>query len=503
MKSIKLSSGLLFAIAMLTTQPGLAQGASKTANLSMLTQKPNMTIMHNMIPAQILNNTISNQAKDRNGLGPSSSPIPLHELVSVNGLENFGLSDLRDLANLSLEIYQDANPTSGIYYYKTSRYFLHWSADEGYFLTVDYKVKQESQKNVLVDARLTPGPVGSDLKLLRELLKNYLAKLPNGTRPHSDSAIRFLPLPAEYQPSFNLSALNVDQADMFVSGVDQDTGQIGLTLTTDVATRELLIKKLGDNLGLSGNVRITPQEVTPDQPAVAPFDVTVGMQLADSSVYADTRWQRQTGKYSEFNNRHPFPVKLKSLAYLYRDRNQNLHVAGYDLNDVRLNPGGIAKVPNASINPQIDQKNKVIQAWYIYSLINDEQYRDAVVEKITGGISTIPERNLTIEVVRGNALFEQFNLFRISVVVRSAYFDPDQSSVLEKSYELTADESAKNVAPLYVNQQDDSSLYEYRIALITNDGTPHFEEQWRSASVGTFANSIFIGAKQVEEILQQ
>lgn len=446
---------------------------------------------------------------DRAGVGPKAQSIRLQDELQPRGLNDFGLASLEGLTNLSLETYEDGNPASGIFYYKPRMYFLHWTPVEQYYLTVDYLPQRDSDKNVVVDARLTPGDVRDDVRVIKRLLQAALRERPAHLRPPNLEDIQLLPLPALYEAEINWQGLGVPEGDVLVTGVDRDTGQIGLQVITDVATKEILIKKLGDPQGLQAGVNITPQQVTPEQEPLGAFYVNARLKLADSEAYARARWQRTPGTdHSLFRNPHAFPVQLRQLCYLYDD-GRNLFLRGYDLRarqalppDGVLPPGGIAKIPNAKILEQIDG-DRVIRAWYDYSLVNDEDYRGQVIDALTGGVGSVPVTDVSIQIVNSEQLFEQYNIFKLGVVVRSRYFDPSGESEdwIEQGYELAAGEERKDVAPLYA-PEGAGPLYEYKIGLVTNDGAPHQDAAWRSPA-GLLGNSIFIGSNQIEEVLAE
>lgn len=436
------------------------------------------------------------KALAESGLGPREPAIPLQDHLTIANLQEFGLSP-QDIVSLSLTVYPDANPDSGIFYYRPNQYFLHWTPEDQYYLAIDYKPEQDTAKNVVLDARLTPGPVSDDVAVLTKLLDAHLR-----TRPQRPPRISLLPLPARYEAFFDWTTLGVAGEDITVTGVDPDSRQFGLQVVTDVATKELLIGKLADPTGLTGNVRVVPQQVTPEQAALAPFTVQARLKLADNQAYSRSAWRRGGSEYSSFRNERPLPVRLEHLVYLV-EQGGRLRLRGYDLGGQRLLPGDVAKLPNASIHDEIAGPT-AIRAWYSYTLENDAAHREALLAELTGGVGAIPVTDVDIQIVRAPELFEQFSLFKIAIVVRSKFFDPTagSSQLLEKGYEFSPEVARAAVAPLYRPVDSVEPLYEYRIGVVTGDGTPHVDAQWRRPTAG-FANSVFIGSSQIEEVLAQ
>ena len=444
----------------------------------------------------------SQEAADRAGIGPTEPPIRLSEQLEIRGLADFGMQDLQEIAALSLEVYPDANLNSGVYYYRPRQYFLHWTPADQYYLSIDYKPEQASDKNVIVDARMTPGPVQDDRQVLERLLKTFLRRNPAHPQPPNIEQIVLLPLPARYEGQFNWTGYGVGGDDISVTGVDRDTRQFGIQIQTDVATKELLLGKLGDPSGLSGDVRIVPQAVSEEQPALAPFTVRARLKLADNEAYSRGTWRRGGGDFSTFVNEYKLPLTLRYLNYLIEDGGR-LVLRGYDLQAQRLTPGSVAKVPNDKIHDQIGAAT-VVRAWYSHTLGNDAEYREAIIDALTGGVGAIPVTNVDLQIVRGAALFEQYDLFKIVVVVRSRFFDPnaDSTDYIEKGYEFEAETGRLSLAPLYQPEGSSEPLYEFKIGLISNDGMPSQDGEWRLPASG-FSNSIFIGSRQIEEVLAE
>jgi hypothetical protein len=433
--------------------------------------------------------------------GPKEVAIRLQDHLAVDNLGEFGIS-LQEIVSLSLEVYEDENRDSGIYYYRPSQYFLHWTPEDQYYLSVDYKPEQASDKNVVLDARLTPGSVADDVEVLKRLLQSYLRRQPQHLQPPNPEQILLLPLPARYEARFDWSAYGVGADDITVTGVDPDSRQFGIQVLTDVATKELLIGKLGDPSGLAGDVRIVPQQVSSVQPALAPFTVRARLKLADNEAYTRSPWRRGGGEHSRFQNERPLPVTLRYLVYLV-ELGGRLKLRGYDLGRQRLLPGDTAKLPNTMIGAEIGSPS-AIRAWYSYTLDNDAEYRRALLADLTGGVGAIPVHDVEIQVVRPAELFEQYALFKVAVVVRSRFFDPRASStgLIEREYELSPDVDRIAIAPLYRPADAGDDLYQYRIVAITSDGIPHHDRDWRRPTDG-LASSIFIGSSQIDEVLAQ
>jgi hypothetical protein len=438
------------------------------------------------------------EAQDLNGHGPSvHEEIDLAQELRIDGLGDFDL-ELSDLLSLSLKVIPDANRESGIYYYLPSRFFLHWDDDIGYHLVVDYKFEREDGKNVVFDARLTPGDVSADVRLLNDLLAVYLRQHP--PHPHPLDKIRLLPLPAEVEAEFNWSALDVTDADAMVTGRDRDTGQISLTLSCDVPTRELLLKKLGDSRGLTGQLRVEPQQVTPEVPARATASIDIVLRLADSKSYGRQRWLRGSGADTTLRNDHAFPLRARYLAYLHNSGSA-LALRGYDLQRARVPARGTARVANERINGQIDETSTLRAVW-VYDLEADETAVDDALDDLTDGVFSVPVKNVSIEILGGSQLFETYELHKIVVEARSRFFDPKGEQEVTHVYEFSSQDADLPLAPLYVPEGTDEPLFTYRVAVVTLLGETHQDAEPRTSST-SLVPDVLIGSALLDDLLPQ
>lgn len=436
------------------------------------------------------------QVKDLNGRGPINQPIALGEVLNVDGRREFpGFNGLQDLSNLSLTVFPDANRESGIYYYLPTSYFLKWEESTGYYLTLDYGVETSSKKNVILSARLSPGRLDEDRELIKALLAVWLQQQPTPP-PHALFNVRLVPLVVSYEVEFDWKTLGVPKEDLKSSGVDPDTREMGLTVTCDVGTAALLVKKLGDPLGIDGAIRVIPQKVGAEAALPATW-MPARLRFAERTAYCDQKWVRERGDFTSFKNRHPFPVRIKSLCYLYRS-GTSVAIRGYDLKDQLVEPGQTAKVPNAKIHPEIDSDVRIVRAWFDYTLESREDLVNQLVDRVTGGVGNVPVQSVAMDVIGGAQAFEQNQVNKIIVMVRSDYLDPKGTKGKEERYEFSARDADAKTLRLYVPSSAGEKKFEWRIGLIMNDGNQHLEEKWRGPPA---LGQISIGSRQIEEVL--
>ena len=445
-------------------------------------------IQRAVIPAAEVARLGADQARSKNGYGPGLG-VRLSDVVRVEQLERFGL-EMGDLARLSLEVYADANPDSGIYYYRPSRYALRFEPEEGYYLSVDYKAGAEAGKNVLIQARLTPGAGQVEHEILRALLRAHT----QGRGPEPT----LMRLPASYEARFDLSAFGVETVT--VSGIDTDTGEVVISFATSVATKELLTSALGNVNGLVGTITLSAETVSDRQTFTGGIDVPAYIRMADIGSGPRLLWRQRGGAGGQLVNPFPFPLQLRHLCYLVREpAGGALRLRGWSLGETRLAPGDTARLDLAALNAEVDSA-AVVAAFYDAALVRDDDAVRRAVEELTGGVGALPVHELWVEAVKPAELFQQYGIYRIAVEVRSLHFDPEGRSPVSHSYELDEETPKVQCDPLYRREGLGPGAYEYKVGIVTVDGTVHADSTWRPASA-TLANRVFVGATLIEEVL--
>jgi hypothetical protein len=444
-------------------------------------------------PPQAENETRQKVA-DLGGRGPGA-PIDLYA-ADLRQLDRFDGLDLRDLCRYSLTVYPDVNADSGIFYYRPHRYVLRFDPEEGgYFLHLDYKYGSEGTRNVLIQARLTPGADPVDKEILEAVLVTHLRA--EGT---SNPNPKLLLLPATPEAEFNLTDWNVDQVT--INGIDLDTGEIQLTLSADVPTKELVSNTISDQLGLSGHVRLTPLLFSDSQLTTGAIPLEANIRLADIASGPSMRFPSSGGTI-RVENEWPFAMRLKHLVYMVRENDGGLKLRGWNLLDDRpLQPNDTATLKLQDLNREV-RSDSAIAPMFVASLERDLEIGRAVIESLTGGVGALPLMQLSIDVVQPETLYQQYSIYKVAVEVRSAHFDPEGRSVEGRTYEIDDSGDEVKSEPLYLWEDvAQGDLYQFRVGVVTTDGVLHMDRHWRPPNP-MLKDTVTIGTNLVEEVLAQ
>jgi len=436
------------------------------------------------------------EAESRGGHGPSKAGKDLAGFVNIDRLDHFDGLDVGDLCRLSTTVYPDVNEASGIYYYYPERWYLHFEPDEGgYHLRIDYKASTEFSNEVLLVAQLTPGFDRQDVEFLQAMLEEYHAVY--GDKRYEP---RLLALPASAEAAFDLETWDIEEVT--IHAVEPDTNTIHLSISADVPTKELVTSTLIHD-GLPGSVSLHPDVWGEGQTLESPIDGYAEIRVGDIAGGPALRWPRRlSGGHAELDNDWPFDMSLNYLTYLHRKSSGGLVLRGWDLGDQVLGPGDTARIPFGDLNREFLTPNSV-DVRFVGRLMNDENASRAVIESCTGGVGTLPNENLMLDVMQSDALFDQYSIYKIVVQVRSAHFDPEGRGIVTKTYELDGSEGEMTADTFWLwDDPSGADLYQYRIGVVTTDGVLHADRNWRRPE--DFAPfTINVGSDQVEDVLAE
>jgi len=415
---------------------------------------------------------LGKKEQDLGAKGPSSEPVELAEAMRVD-------VDLRrqDLLDVFPLVYRDQNPDSGVYYYLPGRYRLAWQADEGYGLRFLYTATAgTSGGDVLVALRLDARVDLQEVEIARRLLQAYIKR-------HGLGQLRQLrPLPISGPPEVSLAGNLEHQYDIpatkvSVSALSDSLAEIEIGFSVDSVTKENLQLALEENVGLAGRVTLTPYG---DE--LSGQEVSLDVRLADASTFGRFAWQRD----APWHNPTPYPIALRYLHIMTLDGEVPM-VYSWQLEGEDVPPGAIAEMATDSIPSTLD--SKAVRAWLDYRVVSDcEPCTRAIIETVSGGVSSIAAREITFRVLSPLA---DLGAEEMVLRVRSRYFHPQSRDWLEKpQIILSRDHQSLTVGSIYVDPAGDldpagesgTPFFEYKLDVVMPDGSFHSGSPWIPSS---------------------
>jgi hypothetical protein len=417
--------------------------------------------------------------------GPGD-PYQIFETLAKQPGINLLAADLMDLHPF---VYQDANPTSGVWYYAPRRYSLGWDEDDGYQLQVHYNAQTgDGKNNVNLAARLTPGIDPSDLLMARSQLESFC-------KAKGFKFADLLPFPTEDVMEISLAEdvrkqFKIEKDSISVTGFSDLASPIQFSLVTDAITKENLQLALTSLLGISGAVKFTSRARNGAKPIS--LTVPIEMRLADPQSFG----ARTFDKDDPLENVAPYPMKLRYLHVLMGNAQPTVYT--YDLKGTQVAPGQSARV--RGIPEWLNTTPKTLKVWFDYSFVQDDETTQQVLDRVTGGVVGVARAEITFKTLK---VMEELGIASILAKVSSKYFDAKASAESIKTVELNKDSSSFVVGPLYLVKRSAGEvrpgdpLFKYKLTVVLQDGTMKESRDWVEANDLT----VFIGKVQLKPVI--
>ncbi|HLT52922.1 MAG TPA: hypothetical protein VKZ97_03490 [Flavobacteriaceae bacterium] len=442
----------------------------KKQNLTLYVAQPIRTVAMGTIGST---SSGKSSAPNSEAQGPDNEPISLwEELVADNEFE-FPY----EITNIAMEVYPDKNKHSGIFYYLPTAYHLRWNSDEGYNFKMIYGTASdtESTGDVRITGTLTPGITSNEISLMKSLLASYANKNSNYT--YKELKI----MPIKSVPTISLSAglegqYNIDSDKINVTISSSITNPIDVSWITDNTTKEEMQVALTQGVGINGTMTIEPESETVPQQLI-PVRITI----SDPRTLGRFTLQPNHWRTENWENKTPFPVKLKKIHALMIEKQGNNSIPliyTWNLNNTEV-PASAKVAFNTSKMPTwIETKNKTERIWIEYSIADCSTCVNQVIDGLIDG--TIEKvKNITFETFK---IFESTNAAFLKIKVRSIQADPKGERVVElPSIRVTEDMTVFSTGPLYLSDQEGPN-YEYAFSLVTEDGMVYDSSNWMSST---------------------
>lgn len=388
----------------------------------------------------------------RGARGPGALPLPTFADVRTEDIR----LDLTRVLNVYPEVYQDLEPSSGIFYFLPHDYALEWDESEGYALRTVYAAAAAGAAGeVLMSARLDGGIGARDLEVAARIVRSYAQ-----SRNLPFRELRPLPIDSlTVSITDDLGRYSVPAGRISVNGLTDVTGRLDVSWVTDERTKDFIQQALIENVGIGGSVTYRPTGS-----ALGPRMVPIHMRLADYGTFGPFRWDR-TG----FRNRTPYPVTLRYLHALRIAASGPPVVNSWDLGETRVPPGGQVRWSAASVPFWIDAEAQKVWIDYTPDAACRECGENAVAG-LTGGVSSAGSSQITFHTLTPLA---ESGALRMLVEVRSRLFDPKGEQTLVRSVVVDADGKDFTVGPVFGADAAAGRAgpwFEFRLTLTMPDG---------------------------------
>ncbi len=423
-------------------------------------------------PELIRGLSLEKSETDKGALGPDNNPIPLFEDLTVTKDFEFPY----EITNISMDVYPDRNPASGIFYYLPSAYNLKWAPDDGYDFRIIYGTgTSEGSGDVRMAATLTPNISKKEIDLISRLLSSYVSRNPG----MKYSKVRLIPVsenpavsfPADLNSQYEITA---DKVSVTISSSLRDPFQV--SWVTDNNTKDEMQVALLEKSGIQGIMSMKPQSEN-----IPEIKIPVFITLADNRTIGRIDLENKKWRNTPWKNQSPYPLKLKYLDMLLvkdQDGKSTPFIYSWSINDVVVPSMSSVQFDASNVPTWLDDADMAQRIWVEYSVVDCDECDKTIINKITGGTYGSNIKKITFETFQ---VFDSIDAQFIQIKVRSKQGDPKGEKVVEfNPIRIYKDNEVAESEQLFVPLEAELS-YEYMITVVMKNGNSFKADKWISS----------------------
>lgn len=406
---------------------------------------------------------------DKGARGPDNNPIPLFEDLTVTKDFEFPF----EITNISMDVFPDKNPASGMFYYLPAAYHLRWTIDEGYAFRVLYgTASSESAGEVRMSATLSPDISKKEIDLISKLLTSYVSRNPG----MKFDKLRLIPVqenpvvsfPADLNSQYEITA---DKVSVNITSSLRDPFQV--SWVTDNNTKDEMQVSLLEKTGIQGIMSLKPQSEN-----IPEIKIPVVITLADNRTIGRIDLESKKWRTTPWKNQTPYPLKLKYLhMLLVKDQGgkSTPFIYSWNINDLFVPASASVQFDASNVPSWLDDADMAQRIWLEYSVVDCDECDRAIINTITGGTYGTNTKKVTFETFQ---LFDSLDAQFIQIKVRSMQGDPKGEKTIEfDPLRIYHDNEVAESSQLYVPLEAELS-FEYYVTVVMKNGNSYKTTDW-------------------------
>lgn len=423
---------------------------------------------------------------DLNPQGPANTPFEyLNQIKS-----DYPFESNNGILNLYRNIYRDANPKSGYFYYLPSAYSLNWDAQTGKY---DVEFNQDASAGggkVVVTARLKPNITRRDLEIARNLLELDVKADPISKEYPVN---RLLAMPVGVQVSFpQVQNYGVDPSSIIVQAPKDFLDPI--TISFPIDRPDFLMTALFSNIGLNGSLKLTPEGSN-----IPPKDIPITLKLDDPSTYGTIELNGSSWRREGWRNPADYPLILKNLHVLRMKKvGETIQpfIYTWQMGNAEIPEKALAQI-DASLMPTfLDNDRSVKKIWIEYAVNPCKSCNRVVQKKIMKALGDDRAKEVILTTL-SPLRFARAEMMKIEL--RSRQADPTGTTKLDLPHKMIRQDGfSGGLGTIYLDPGVKADI-EYRLTFYLPDGTVYRSQNWAR----TNQLEIVIGERQVKELIPE
>lgn len=403
------------------------------------------------------------------------------------------LKDLEHIAGWDGDMLFQDKVVGNLFYYVPKVFLLKHDAN-GYAFGVQYnKQAEQGQPSVTINMELSAKGKPGDLSLLKQILHEALElkstdKVKLKSLAGSGITVDFDSL---------ATGLSIDQERVHITPPKNmhDNLHITFSLTQDetesvfaLIAHEGMVGSLHVPIGNESNENSNAQ-------VSIPFRIKYSSYSGDS-ISGFEQWWLDKQSINKLKNVSSYPVSISGINSYTVNNGKLQRVSKSFKKDTRLKPGASKKIKLPAAQKVLG--NNILVAWLDTTLDTDcEKCAKQIKAQIDRGVSENPTTDINFEAIP--SVFEDMDLYKIIIRVKSPYYTVDRNKVQEQTIQLTEDENVVTLAIYYPEKKNNPLLYRYQIKLVTTSGEEFASQEWVDGRELTR----IIGSSQLEAMLEQ
>lgn len=381
-------------------------------------------------------------------------------------------------------IFQDK--AAGNVFYYLPREFLLRKDSSGFNFNVQYNQRAVADEpSVMLTAELAAPQRSGDVQLLKAVLRQALNLAP-GTNLQI-KAVQGIGAEVDLQALATGLSLSAERIHLTPPAHLKQPFRLTLSLTQDEV--EEVLAQLGRE-GLVGHLLVKVGEATVPVPIRVVYYHFAGDQVSGFDDWLQGR------PVSELTNVAGFPVEVQAIN-AYRLNGRQLERVSKPFKTATLIPPGERR-PFRLPTVQKVLGESILTAWLSTELDRDcEPCLSTFDQQVRKGVAVAPGEQLKLEAIP--AVFDDLDLYKIVVRIRSPFFVANGREVHEKEVQLTADDHQNDGIRLFIpsGRGDNPLLYRYQLLVVSNAGESYAQTEWQDGR----ALSQFFGTAQLEGLM--
>jgi hypothetical protein len=453
-------------------------GASSTDPVSKLNLVAKSGGLQNLSTKQMFDSISSTYSTSNGENGDSDDESEEDEDLEPKGASSFttGLleyyeyddSDLAitDLSSVNLQIFRDANPKSGYFYFAPVGFNLDWNATNGLGIQINYlSAESGSSGKAIVQAELSNGVSPREVERISGLLQKKV-------NAEGEKFTSFQQLPYS-SASLEIPALNlydVQAGNVAVSIPSDALGSISLSWKMEQV--DDFLAAMFSGVGLTGNLVLNCQG------PIGNVSVPVAIKIDDPGTFGLLELDQNSWTSDKWKNTLPYPAVVNKVHVLVDESVEatpKFRIYTWDAGGVEVPVKGSCQFDTEGVPSWIESYNRVQSVWIDYTIPPCDYCRQSISQAIVGGTTSQRSKAVVIETINP---IEHSDALYIEVRVRSVYADP--KGLFKKELDpikIESDYEQVTAGNLFV-AEGDSPSFEYFLNIVMENGRTFQSDKW-------------------------